>query len=351
MRRWRAVFTLSATTLVAFVALAAWGIASCSPAAFQSSTVIDTVRILASRASEPRAKPGDSVTLDLLAYDGRTNQVPPMRLFWLPLPCINPANDAYYACFSQFGAGPAPDASAPDDAGATSLGLLKPGVDLTPVLTEGSSFTLKVPSDAVIARKGASPYGLVILFNFACAGKTIELLPLDPNSQNPQQIPVGCFDSNHNQLGADDFVFGFTRVYVEADPTEVNPVISKVDIGGGSATRLGIDGGVATTAFEATTCGGDADTCPHHAIGPVVSPSLPSNKQVWADYYATAGTFTSSARLLFGPMVTLSIPSGTNDEYVSPNTGSSIPATNFIWIVVHDDQGGADWVTVPLHIK
>ncbi len=206
-----------------------------------------------------------------------------------------------------------------------------------------------MPSDVVISRTGASPYGLVILFNFACAGH-IELLSFDPNSQDPQQIPVGCFDSNHNQLGADDFVFGFTRVYAEDSPTEVNPVITQVDIGGPSASRFGIDGGVATTAFEATTCGGDADTCPHHAIGPVVPPSLPSNKQVWADYYATAGTFTSSARLLYGPMVTLSIPSGTNDEYVSPNTGASIPANNSIWIIVHDDQGGADWVTVPLHI-
>ena len=24
------------------------------------------------------------------------------------------------------------------------------------------------------------------------------------------------------------------------------------------------------------------------------------------------------------------------------------PPDNSIWIVVHDDQGGADWVTVPL---
>jgi hypothetical protein len=343
MKRWGAAFTLSCTVLVV---LGAWAVASCSPAGFQSETVIDTVRILASRASEPRAKPGDTVTVDLLAYDGRVDPAAKMNLFWLPIPCINPKNDAYFACFAQFGSGPSADAGAAGDAGGM-LGHLEPGVDLTGALAEGPSFSFKVPSEVVIARSGASPYGLVILFNFACAGH-LELVPFDPNSQDPQQIPIGCFDSQHNRLGADDFVFGFTRVYAEDDPKEVNPVITQVDLGGGK--QLAIDGGTTTTALTTSACEGDADTCGHQSIGPVVPRSPPDSKQVWADYYATAGTFKSTARLLYDPMQTLTIPSGTDNEYIPPGSDTKRPAKNFVWIVVHDDQGGADWVTVPLQI-
>jgi hypothetical protein len=400
MTRWRPL-------VMGLTVLGAWASSSCSPAGFQSSTVIDSVRILASRASEPRARPGDTVTLDLLANDGRVNPVGTMGLFWLPIPCVNPPNDAYYACFAQLvagggdagvllSAGAGTGASASADAGASAsadggasadadgaagtgadtgadgaagaggdagagapakadagasaglAGLLRPGVDLNPLLIAGATATFKVPENIIIARNGVSPsYGLIILFNFACTGH-IELLPFDPGNANPQQIPIGCFDSQHNQLGPEDFVFGFTRVYVYQETLETNPVISQVDVGG---SRLDIDGGT-TAPFVVPLCGADdGGSCPKHAIGPVVGPSAPSGKQVWADFYSTIGTFSSSARLLYDPMVTLSIPSATNNSYLAPNTLRDAPANKVIWIVVHDDQGGADWVTVPLKFE
>ena len=89
----------------------------------------------------------------------------------------------------------------------------------------------------------------------------------------------------------------------------------------------------------------------NHSIGPVVAPSLPSGKQVWADFYSTVGTFSSTARLLFSPTVTLSIPNDTNNTYSAPGSLMGAPPENSIWIVVHDDQGGADWVTVPLQFR
>ena len=60
---------------------------------------------------------------------------------------------------------------------APSRVLLRPGVDLTPLLVSGSRFTFKMPEDVIVPRKGVTTsYGLVILFNFACTGH-IELLP------------------------------------------------------------------------------------------------------------------------------------------------------------------------------
>jgi hypothetical protein len=357
MLRWQPLLT-------GLIVLGAWGTSSCSPADFQSSTVIDTMRILASRASEPRAKPGDEVTLDVLAVDGR-NPGGTAQVFWLPVLCVNPANDAYYACFATLAqaggdagvvvgesadAGPITDAGASAEGGASAAaglaGLLRPGVNLTPLLVKGPGFRFAVPDDVIVPRKGIDPsYGLIIAFNFACTGATIELLPYDPG--DPQKIPVGCFDANHNQLGPDDFVFGFTRVYVYDKVTEVNPVISQVDIGSG---RLDIDGGTSAPFMVPLCTSPDGGGCPKNAIGPLVPPSLPDGKQVWADFYSTVGTFSSGARLLYDPTAKLSIPSDTDNRYLAPNSLAGAPAQNFIWIVVHDDQGGADWVTVPLNL-
>jgi hypothetical protein len=351
MKGWRALAG-------AAVVLGTCAAFSCSPADFESQTVVDTIRVFASRASEPRARPGDTVKVEMLAYDGRPTKPEPMTLSWLPIACVNPAGDAYYACF-QPDAGNGADAGASgmladagagavSDAGngAAGLGSLA-GADLSSILVPGSSFSYTIPQNIIIPRNGVSPsYGLVILFNFACGGH-IELVAANLNTGNPQLIPFGCFDKNHNQLGADDFVFGFTRIYAyDQDPVEVNPSITTVDLSGGS---LAVDTDSGTSApFAVPLC--TSSNCPHHPIGPVVPPSLPSGTQVWADFFSTLGTFTSEARLLYDPMATLNIPSGTNDNYIAPSNLSGAQPQNFIWIVVHDDQGGANWVTVPLQV-
>ncbi len=353
MKRWQAL-------LGGLIVFGAWASSSCSPSNFEPETTIDTVRILASRATEPRAKPGDAVTLDVLAYDGRSNPTDAMKIYWLPIPCLNPAGDAYFACFAQLGGGGAGSdagaalASGGEDAGA-GIRALRPGVDLTPVLVTGSTFSFTIPNNIIIPRAGVSPsYGLVILFNFACAGH-LELLPIDPNNANPQQMPIACFDAHHNQLGPTDFVFGFTRLYAYEQSSETNPVITAVHVAGSS---LAIDGGVATTPFVAPPCTqSTGDDCQQkHPIGPIVPPSTPGGKQVWADFFSTIGKFTSDARLLYGPMVSLNIPTQTDNNFLPPIEAADGgfdggAAKNFIWIVVHDDQGGADWVTVPLEIK
>ena len=48
-------------------------VSACGPADFDPATKVQTVRILASRARDDKsyAKPGDKVTLEVLAYDGR----------------------------------------------------------------------------------------------------------------------------------------------------------------------------------------------------------------------------------------------------------------------------------------
>src|SRR5215469_2959385 len=88
------------------VALGALMSSSCAPSGFTDATVINSVRIIASSAEPPYVKPGNSVSVKVLAFDGRptAQQTERMQFTWIPIVCMNPPNDAYYGCFSQFAA-------------------------------------------------------------------------------------------------------------------------------------------------------------------------------------------------------------------------------------------------------
>jgi hypothetical protein len=323
----------------------AWIASSCAPSGFANQSLIASVRILASSADKPYARPGDTVTVQVLAFDGRPSKPAPMNVSWLPFPCLNPIDDAYYACFASFGAATHADAGAGAGAGSGEISGLKPGIDLTSVLTAGPSMSVTLPADLIASHPivpGAVPYGLVILFNFACAGH-LEFVPPDPSNADPQQIPIGCFDSQHNALGPDDFVFGFTRIYASETITDSNPVITHVDVPGGP---LAVENGT-TAAFTADACGGaDGGDCAKISIGPIIEPPQ-AGREVWAVFFSTAGSFTSDARLLYEPTGSAGSPSATDDAFLAPDT----PGAQLIWIVVHDDHNGASWVTVPVALR
>jgi hypothetical protein len=354
--------------MVALV-LGAWLSSSCAPGGFRDETTISSVRIMASAADKPYARPGDTVTVSVLAFDGRPNKPEPMQIYWLavagfpPFVCTNPPNDAYYACFQALaGAGGGADAGAGAgaDAGAGAgagglLALFPPGKALPLVTGPSLQFTMR--ADAVTTHPVVSgapvPYGLAIIFNIACAGH-IERLPLDPTSDNPVQVPLGCFDKNGNQLSPDDYVIGFTRVYAYDTLTNANPVIDHVDVEG---QPVDLNQGFTTPRCAASR----RSDCPKVKIGPVVPASSwePNpeahdvngnalHEEIWADFYVTFGQVSSSARLLFDAKTgSVGGPDVTNNEFLPP----ADPGDGFIWIVVHDSRGGASWAQVPVHVN
>jgi hypothetical protein len=355
------------------VAFCAWMFSSCAPSGFQNAALVTSVRLLASSADEPYAKPGDTVNLQVLAVDGRTNPPVPMTVYWLPFVCENPPNDAYFGCFEQIAGG----GSMVADGGVASAvdggvgfaggdgGAVKAGADLTSFLPTGPTYRFTMPADAVSSHPHVPgtpvPYGLAIVFNIACAGH-IEIVPLDPNNPNPQQVPIGCFDANHNALGPDDWVFGFTRVYAYTDVANTNPTIASID---SADADIPDDGGVEgaspnyTTGTLTTHCAGNCAKIP---IGPVVPSSswevqaqLGSGNQpheeIWADFYATFGSFDDDARLIYdSAQGLLGGASVTDNKFTPPSAGSDAGTSGHIWIVVHDNRGGASWVTVPVHL-
>jgi hypothetical protein len=322
------------------------------------------VRILASAADAPYAKPGQTVTVSVLAYDGRTNKPEPMQIYWVPAKCENPPDDAYYGCFPQFAAELAAlnvGADAGADGAADAGPMKAPAGGLTSgktlPLPIGTSFQFRMPDDAITTHPVVPgtpvPYGLSYVFNIACAGH-IQLVPLDPSSDNPVQAPLGCFDANGNQLTPDDYVIGYTRVYAFNSITNANPVIDHVDVDGHPVDLTkGFTTDHCTTSLRAN--------CPQVRIGPVVPASSwelnPESRdvngnvlheEIWADFYDTFGQVTSSARLLYDARTgSLGGPDATDNDFLPPND----PGDGFIWIVVHDNRGGAAWAQVPVHVN
>jgi hypothetical protein len=343
----------------ALAALVAWAGLSCAPGGFRDETLVQQVRILAAAGEPPYAKPGDAFTVNVLAYDGRPTKPEPMQVYWVPFLCTDPADDAYYACFQKFASAAFGDAGAGTDGGVeggTGFGGLPPPGKTVP-LPAGTSFPFTMPADVVTAHKAVAgtrvPYGMAIAFNIACAGH-IETLPLDPTSDNPVQIPLGCFDTNGNQLSPDDYVIGYVRVYAFDTVTNANPVIDHVDVQG---HPVDLAQGLTVGHCDASR---RAD-CPTVKIGPVVPPSSqeanpedvdtsgnPLKEEIWADFYATFGSFTAAARLLYDPKTgSVGGPDVTDNDFAPPDS----PGDGFVFVVVHDNRGGASWAQIPVHVN
>ena len=107
---------------LSLLALASGALAGCGNP-FDPQNLVESVRLLAISADKPYAAPGDTVNMTALAYDGRppvTPPPPPMTVYWVPIACVDPPGDSYFACYPAFA-----------EAGLTQ------GVDLTSKLTAG----------------------------------------------------------------------------------------------------------------------------------------------------------------------------------------------------------------------
>jgi hypothetical protein len=356
MRRW--LVPLLLLGLVAFLA--------CNASTFEPQSKVDTVRIFATRADAPYVKPGDRVTLEVLLGDGRQDKSRPLRHFWIPVVCLNPQDDLYYACFIPTdggnGAGavdggarliPTFDAGV-GDAGAgggngSVIGSLPQGVDLSPFLPQGPTFSFTMPADAIIPRQGIDPYGIAIVFDIACAGH-ITLVARDPNG-GPQQVPLQCAGDDGLPLPPSQYVIGISRVYAYDMRTNANPIVDDFMKDGVHVDAT--QGIVVDKCTEAKSA-----NCPDIKLDvhvPDASWELnPSetehdgtafHEQIWVDYYSDVGDFTDDTRLLFDAQ------RGRVDDTAAKYHAPKDVSDGTVWAVVHDNRGGASWMTLPIHVK
>ena len=96
------------------------------------------------------------------------------------------------------------------------------------------------------------------------------------------------------------------------------------------------------------------------AIGPVVPASSwegtlqtdvngnHEHEEIYADFYSTFGQFTGDASLALRRHQRLDRRS---QRHRQPVPAADDPGSGFIWIVVHDNRGGASWVTIPVLVQ
>jgi hypothetical protein len=301
---------------------------------FEPASKIESVRILATRADKPYAAPGETVTLDMLAFDGRLSQTTHMKTYWVPTICTNPKDDTYYECYSSFGE------------------QFKPGVDISPQLHEGDEFAFQMPDDIIdthaVSSRGGAAYGLVVIFSVACAGH-VEYVK--NTTGGADVLPLGCFDSAHNRLGANDFVFAYSLVYSFAERSNANPVIDSVSFGGAA---VDLDVGASTERCTLS----DIEDCAAASLNVVVSDESqeldPGNldidgntlkEQIWVDYYVTGGKVAHDALIHFEPH-NGRVTDSSNDFYAP-----GAPGNYLLWAVAHDNRGGVNWVQVPVNVN
>ncbi len=316
----------------------------CRSARFDPASKVETVRILATRADEPYAKPGDTVNLEMLAYDGRPTKPSPMNVYWIPVPCVDPPSDSYYRCYPGFASLPA-------------------GVDIESMLTAGTTFSFTMPGDVITKhtqRQGAvdaDPYGLTVIFSIACAGHVRYLPPV--SGGGPNALPLGCFDDNHVALGSDDYEFAFSLVYAFTDRTNANPVVDHLTA---DAAPIDVTQGLtlAHCAAAARDPNGNVNTsqCPATALDVTMPDSSqevdpanvdPSGKvlkeSIRVQYFLTDGALANGTINLFDP-ASERIPNTTDDL-----TAPAAAGENVLWAVVRDNRGGTTWLAIPMHVN
>ena len=212
----------------------------------------------------------------------------------------------------------------------------------------------------------------------------------------PLDFPFVCLDDNKNMLGPDDFVSGYTQIFVYGDGTaNNNPVIggasfngpnigadagagaapdqdagADVDAGAGadvSTMPYCIDGScvplVAPTSpapdpcasipkpLHVPACSGN---CPTYEFSPAMDATNPKNndidvfqsdasgsivgEQMWVNYYTDRGSLNHAVRLLRDAHL------GWSSDFSDQWTPPSDPGPANLWAVAHDTRGGTAWV-------
>lgn len=335
---------------------------ACGGTAFDSQSKVNSVRMFGVRPDKPYAKPGETVTLEVLSTDARRIKPRPLEIFWIPIVCINPRDDLYYLCFvpSQTADGGTidggtrlvapfpPDGGAPQGGGASGGGLasIPVGIDLGPFLPKGPTFSFRMPDDVIKERPGSPPYGLAVVFNIACAG---QVRLAERSGNNPQQVPIQCTDENGVPLPPDDYVIGINRVYSYADRTNTNPVVERITLDGVDVDPkqgITVDRCVAKRRSDCKPVKidvkvSDASWEPN----PGVDGKGNQHEQIWVAYYSDLGDLQDEARLLFDS--TAGRISESDVEFRPPYE----PGEGTLWAVVHDNRAGAAFVVLPLHVK
>lgn len=348
---------LGLTTAASLAAI----LSACAPPSIET---LKGVTVIAVQANPPSAHPGETVHLELTAFDATAfrdreraadnNEVSaattPLNILWFG-GCHNPPGETPLACLSEFG----PLAEAAETAQA---GMAPENPELLSQFGFGPSFDLQIPEGSVQDRarsKNLVPFGTSYAFFAVCRGT------LEPRPEERERIPIACVDRDGNDVEEEDAVIGYTTVYVFDELQNQNPEVSGVLLDEERVESAACSDNQDCTAlgerlryecFEArclpsvSACGND---CTALSLAPVVparaaelDPSSvvigaePPPESLWVRYYALG-------RL---DRVEASIGNRSRDfktsfaaHWTPPARALALPVP--LWTVVQDNRGGS----------
>jgi hypothetical protein len=337
-------------TILTALALTSCLVAACGND-FDPSSTITGVRVLGVRVETPYAKPGTKPKLDMLVVDGspaRTTRK--VQVVWFH-GCKNPKGDIFYECYPELsqrlGAafGGKPTAIDKDIPGLVSL---------------GTSAVADVPADTISSRPPAMPgapaQGRVFVFFAACSGR----VTYDPSPPDSSGLPIRCVDAGGADLSADDFVYGYTPIFVfdqlvNAQPTVGAPTFNGAPVSN-TTCKAGCPAGYACGPNDRCLpalgiCNASkADDCGNFEFKPAIDPASAevdpiasaldgkdTRESIYVQYAAINGRFSSeaSAKIVNDPNV------GWNDDYGGKFvTYHSQLGVATLYAVVRDNRGG-----------
>ena len=280
---------------------------------FDPGSRVLSYRVLAQEMDVPFAKPGETVNIRSLSYDpqGRT-------VNWAWAACVNPSSATVQGCFDKIG----------EDTEKSGE---------SPVLAQGaemSDFTYTVPADALdVLPESARPSALIGIASVACPGD----LAIEAG---PNNLPFTCKEAGTGRVMAlEEYVIGVKRVQVRANDRNTNPVIEAVLFDGVEWPEDEVKTVKAcdTNNNEYKPC---ADDTKHEIVARPTASSVESgttefgiafNEQVIIEYYATEGVFEYDVAIASDP----------NTGWAARKAASGKELR--MWMVLHDDRGGASW--------
>lgn len=323
---------------------------------FPPASHIDSLRVLAVVPEPASGIPGEPVHLELVYADGGVapgQDARPLEIAWLG-GCHNPPTRQFFACYPLL------------DVVAKRLDTRV--VDTDPadfppgVFGTGSEFDFPIAEDFLdrAPRVATDPVHFGVSFNFfgVCAGE------LRPAPELTDRVPLRCVDAeSHEPLGAEGFVTGFTTVFTYEGATNANPALEGVmldeaDVRGAACAADEDCADLATDTVdfactESNTCvpvvppctARESDTCPEYAVLPLLDresaeplPGEAAREVVWANYYATFGSFQTEAQLVNDRQSGwIADPSGRWRAPPRPVESARL------WVTVHDQRSGTAW--------
>jgi hypothetical protein len=280
---------------------------------FDPGSRVTDVRILAVRADNPFAAPGEHVALDALVIDprGRT-----LQIGWAT--CVDPPGTDVASCVATLAHG------APD-------------IAVGPGLTH---FETDVPTDALTRVPDAARTNAIVgVVTVACPG-TIGI-----GADDPAQ-PFTC-TANGAPLPLGQWVIDYKRIDVRAGDRNANPGIDHVTWDGAAWAEDQVP--------EVDACDTDGnrfDRCDaalsHHLAAVAVAGAgeqgvdetgTPFQEQVLVEYYAGEGIFENPVRIASDPE--------TRWVARAAARGSEVP----VWLVLRDDRGGVSWAQRKVRVR